>query len=133
VLENLVKYNREVFESDIENEFKKFGPEYSWIAANWIDDWNFADNLRTFNKRKEHIKALPILEFIKKHYPIAYKKFITVLLKDKQGLVRDIIQAMHPTIDISGLVNIGPSADYVGPFSTVFTEIMKMYKYPVHF
>ncbi|KKK49477.1 hypothetical protein LCGC14_3134670 [marine sediment metagenome] len=76
---------------------------------------------------------MPILEFIEDHYPIAYKKFITVLLKNKQGLVRDIIQAMHPTIDISALVNIGPGADYVGPFSTVFTEIMKMYNHPVHF
>ena len=133
VLENLIKYNREVLESDIENEFMLYGPEYSWIAANWIDDRKFADNLKTFNDRKDDIKVLPILEFIEEHYPIAYNKFITTLLKDKQGLVRDIIQAMHPTIDISALVNIGSGADYVGPYSTVFTEIMKMYNYPVYF
>ncbi len=133
VLENLARYNREVFESDIRNEFMLYGSEYSWIMVNWINDKYFADNLKIFNDRKDDVKALPILEFIKEHFPKAHQKFITTLLKDNQGLVRDIIQAMHPTIDISGLVNIGPNADYQGPFSTVFTEILKMYNHPVHF
>ncbi len=132
VLEALIKYDRRIKESDIRNEFAKFGGKYDWIMANWISQPNFADNLDKFNDRKDDIKSMSIMDFINIHYPLTYDKFIMKLLKTQRVNVRDIIQAMHPNVDISQLVNIGTNDGYIGPYSTVFEEILKMYSYPVH-
>jgi len=132
VLENLVKYNRRIDATDIKNEFKKFDREYRWIMANWLNDPDFDENLKKFNDRKDDIKAMTIDEFIYTHYRKTYDKFIKVLLKTEHIGILAIIQAMHPNVDVSGLVSLGKNSNYIGPYSTVFAEILKMYKYPVY-
>jgi len=133
VLENLIKkYNRKIDRADIEAEFGKFGDKYRFIMENWFGQPKFAESLQLFNDRKDQIKTLPIDEFIENNYPNAYDRFYVKMLKTRRVSVRDIIQAMHPTIDISALVNLGTNDDHVGPYSTVFAEILKMYKYPVY-
>ena len=91
--------------------------------------------LRTFNLRKNDIKSMSIDQFIKEHYPKAYNRFYVKMLKTKVKKLKivDIIQALHPNIDVSELVNLGTSDDYIGPYSRVFTEILRLYNYPVHF
>ncbi len=133
VLENLIKYDHPVTEIDIKNEFKKFGNQYLWIMANWISQPKFAQNLQQFNDRKDDIKSLRIDNFIKDHYSKAYNKFIKTLLKTRRVSVLGIIQAMHPDVDVSELVNLGTNDDHIGPYSRVFTEILRMYKYPIYF
>lgn len=132
VLENLIKYNRPVKETDIKSEFKKFGNQYLWIMENWINQPKFAESLKKFNKRKDDIKSMRIDEFIEKNFPKTYKKFIKTLLKTRRASVLGIIQAMHPNVDVSELVNLGTNDDHIGPYSRMFTEILKMYKYPIH-
>jgi len=135
VLENLIKYNRPIDRADIENEFGKFGDKYRVIMENWLSDPYFNDNLRTFNLRKNDIKSMSIDQFIKEHYPNAYDRFYVNMLKTKVKKLKivDIIQALHPGSAVSGLVNLGTSDDYIGPYSRVFTEILRLYNYPVHF
>jgi len=94
---------------------------------------DFNDNLDKFNERKDDIKSMPIDKFIKAYYPNAYDRFYVKMLKTRRVSIRDIIQALHPNIDISELVNLGTNIDYIGPYSRVFTEILKLYNYPVHF
>jgi len=130
VLEELIAKNGPITEVDIRNAFAKKGSQYSWIMRNWVNQRNFATNLATFNLRKSDIKSMNIMDFIQEHYPKAYTKFITVLLKKEFVHVRDIIQAMHPTVDISALV--GVNDNYINQYSTVFSEILKMYNYPVY-
>lgn len=76
---------------------------------------------------------MSIDQFIKEHYPNAYDRFYVKMLKTRRVSIKVIIQALHPGVDISGLVNLGTSIDYIGPYSTVFTEILRLYNYPVHF
>ena len=100
--------------------------------ANWLNDPDFDENLKKFNDRKDDIKAMTIDEFIYTHYRKTYDKFIKVLLKTEHIGILAIIQAMHPNVDVSGLVSLGKNSNYIGPYSTVFAEILKMYKYPVY-
>lgn len=99
---------------------------------NWFSEPDFVDNLKLFNKRKDEIKTIPIDEFIENNYPNAYDRFYVKMLRTRRVSVKDIIQAMHPNVDVSGLVNLGTNDDHIGPYSRVFTEILKMYKYPVY-
>ncbi len=128
VFETLTKYNRPVKESDIQNEFAKHGDKYSWIMFNWLNSYDFEENLRLFNKRKEQITTMPIDKFLKNNFPKAYEKFFNTMLKTHRAMVLEIIQAMHPNVDVSEIVNLGTNSDHIGPFSTVFDEILRMYR-----
>ena len=132
VLERLIKYNRPVKEADIRNEFAKFGNQYSWIMLNWLSEPNFNKNLQLFNKRKEQVKTIPIDEFIEQNFPLTYKRFVKTMLKTSHASILEIIQAMHPNIDLTELVNLGSNADHIGPYSLVFSEILRMYKYSAY-
>lgn len=131
VLESLIRYGRPVKEADIRNEFAKAGNQYSWIMFNWLNQPKFSEALQLFNERKDDIKSIPIDEFIEQNFPKTYKKFVETMLKTSHVSILEIIQAMHPTIDVTELVNLGTNDDHIGPYSTVFAEILKMYRYPV--
>jgi len=133
VLETLIKYNNDVIEADIRREFGKFGSQYTWLAENWINNRDFQENLDKFNYRKNDIKTLPLDKFIKEHYPKAYAKFYNTILKETRVRVTEIIKSLHPNVDVSDLVNLGKNDDHIGPFTWVFTEIMRTFNYPVYY
>lgn len=133
VLENLIKYNRDIDRTDIEKEFGKFADKYRVIMENWFSEPDFVDNIKLFNRRKDEIKTKPLDEFIENNYPNAYDRFYVKMLKTRRVSIRDIIQTMHPYIDISELINLGTNDDYIGPYTRVFTEILRFYNYPVRF
>ena len=133
VLESLIKYSSNIGASDIRNEFKKHGDEYLWIAENWINNRDFIDNRDKFNERKSDIKTMPLNEFIKIHYPKAYTKFYNTALKRRRVSVCEIIELLHPSIDVTDLVNLGKNDDHIGPYTHVFTEILRKMGYPVYF
>ncbi|MFX1457644.1 MAG: hypothetical protein ACFFDB_19940 [Promethearchaeota archaeon] len=40
---------------------------------------------------------------------------------------------LHPSIDVSDLINLGTDDDHIGPYTYVFTEILRKMGYPVYF
>lgn len=132
VLENLVKYKDPIEKIDIENEFNKFGDDYLWIMEKWFNDPRFERNRELFNARKDQIKAVPLNDFIEKNYPQAYSKFFNDMLKTRRVSVRKIIETLHPSVDVSQLLNLGINDDHIGPYVPVFTEILRLFNYPVY-
>jgi hypothetical protein len=133
VLENLIKYNRDITKVDIKNEFAKFPDEYTVIMENWFRQNDFTENLRVFNLRKNDVKSMPLDKFIKEHYLRVYTKFYNTLLKEHHVNVRKIIESLHPGIDVSGLVSLGTNDDHVGPFTQVFSYILRDLGYLVYY
>lgn len=76
---------------------------------------------------------MPLDEFIDAHYKNAYAKFFNTLLKKHHIKVQEIIGSMHPGIDATGLINLGTNADHIGPYSRVFTQILKNLGYPIYY
>ncbi|KKL62192.1 hypothetical protein LCGC14_2187680, partial [marine sediment metagenome] len=133
VLENLIKYTRPITKTDIRNEFGKFGDEYQVIMENWFRTNKFEYNLALFNTRKDDIKSMTLDTFIHTHYRKAYSKFYNTMLKESRVAVRKIIEELHPGVDVSGLVSLGPNDDLIGPFTYVFTYILRDLGYLLHF
>ena len=131
VLENLIKINRKIDETDIMNEFKKFGNNYLWLADNWFSEPNFKDNLALFNDRKEDIKKMSMDEWILTHYKTAYSRFYENILKDKRLQICSLISKHYPNLDISDIINMQNENDYIKEFTKVFIEIMNQYGYPI--
>lgn len=103
------------------------------IGENWINQPKFSDNLEAFNDRKELIKSMPIDEFIKEVYPVAYNRFYVNVLKNHRGQIGSLIQRFHKNIDISGLLALGKDDPYIQEFTRIFSEILKDYNYPIFF
>lgn len=133
VLENLIKYEDPITETDIENEFRKFGDDYLWIIENWFSEPKFKDNLKLFNQRKDDVKSMSLDGFIFVHYRNAFSRFFNDMLKTGRVSVRKIIEILHPYVDVSELVNLGINDDHIGPYVPVFTEILRRLGNPVHF
>ncbi|KKN55254.1 hypothetical protein LCGC14_0584220, partial [marine sediment metagenome] len=133
VLENLIKYTRPITENDIRNEFGKFGDEYQFIMENWFRQTEFEDNLDKFNDRKDDIKSMTLDSFIYTHYRKAYSKFYNTLLKESRISLRKLIEELHPGVDVSGLISLGQDDNLIGPFTYVFTYILRDLGYLVHF
>lgn len=133
VLENLIKFNRKIDQSDIRNEFRKLGSDYLWIGENWINQRSFDANLNEFNIRKEKIKSMPIDKFIEEFYPKAYNRFYVNILQKHRGQVGSLIQRFHKNIDISGLLTLGKNDPHIREFTQIFSEILKDYNYPIYF
>lgn len=133
ILEKLIKYDRNINENDIRKEFSKFGDKYLWIMENWFSSSKFSNNLQIFNKRKDEIKAMTLDEFIENNFPMAYNRFYVNMLKERRVSLQEIIKTLHPNIDISELLNLGANDDYTGPYTRIFTEILRLYKYPIYF
>ncbi len=115
------------------NEFQKFGDKYLWLAENWIGDRDFSDNLDVFNERKNDIKAMRLNEFIKIHYRKVYSRFYNTMLKKKRVSLRKISESLHPNVDVTELINLGKNDDHIGPYTRVFTEILRLFNYPVYY
>ncbi len=133
VIENLIKYNRLITKNDIRKEFGRLPDEYSVIMENWFRQRDFKDNLALFNKRKDDIKSMTLDSFIKEHYKSVYSKFYNTILKNERVNVRKLIEALHPGVDVSGLVSLGPDDNLIGPFTRVFAYILRDLGYLVHF
>jgi len=82
------------------------------------------------NKRREDLQTLPLDEFIKEHFPIAYSRFYNTLLKQSRVSVRELIESLHPNVDVTGLINLGPDDDIIGRFTWVFSYILRYYGFP---
>jgi hypothetical protein len=133
VIESLVKYKDPITENDIRSEFNKFGEKYLWIMEKWFIDPNFEYNRELFNIRKDYIKTKSLNQFIKDEYPMAYSRFYNTLLKRRRVSVREIIEMLHPNVDVTELINLGTNDDHIGPYTRIFTEIMRLFNYPTHF
>ena len=114
----------------IRNEFAKFPEKYLVIMENWFSMKDFDKNLREFNKRREDIQTLQLDEFIKEYSPIAYSKYYNTELKRSRLSVRKLIETLHPNIDVTGLINLGPDDDVISQFTWVFTYILREYGFP---
>lgn len=133
ILENLIEYRRPITRTDIQNEFAKFPDEYLVIMETWFGDPEFKKNLKLFNILKGEIKTKPLDQFIHDNYPIAYARFFNTMLKEHRINVRKLIEEYNPYIDVSTLITLGTNDDLIGPYTNVFTQILKYIGYPVYF
>lgn len=99
----------------------------------WFSDRDFQDNLIKFNDRKNDIKTMKLDQFINIYYPKAYARFFNTMLKERRVSLRNIIEYLHPNVDISDLLNLGATNDYIGPYVRVFTEVLRLYNYPTYY
>lgn len=130
VLENLIKYTTTLTQNDIRNEFAKFPDKYLVIMENWFSSRKFTENLKKFNDRKDYIKILPLNEFIEEYSPKLYLKWYNTELKNHRLSVRKLIEELHPNLDVTGLVNLGPDDDIISQFTWVFSYILREYGFP---
>jgi len=59
--------------------------------------------------------------------------FYNTALKRRRVSVREIVELLHPGIDVSDLLNLGMNDDHIGPYTRVLTEILRKMGYPIHF
>ena len=131
VLEALSRYTVAIGTTDIEREFRRHvSTENQWIMQFWLDG-DLTDKLSEFNKRKNDMQTTTLDEWFDRNYPLTYGKWYNTLLKQKRVLVINIIQDLHPKIDVTSLINLGENDDHIGPFTWVFAEILRSMHYNV--
>jgi hypothetical protein len=61
ILEHLMMYDRDIDEHDIRNEFLKLPPKLQklWILEAWLQNPDFAENLKKFNEKRKQGKKKP--------------------------------------------------------------------------
>lgn len=89
----------------------------------WFSDPDFENNRKLFNKRKDEIKALLLDEFINNNYPQAYSKFFNDMLKTRRVSVSKIIETLHPSVDVSQLLNLGMNDDHMFRFLAISSVV----------
>lgn len=131
VLEALSRYTVDIGSTDIEREFARHvSTENQWIMQFWLDG-DLTAKLDKFNERKDHMQTMTLDEWFDRNYPLTYGKWYNTLLKQKRVLVIDIIQDLHPKIDVTSLINLGENDDHIGPFTWVFAKILSSMHYNV--
>lgn len=85
---------------DIFNVFK--GNE--WVAARWVSQLSFSENLKEFNNRRNDIRLMGLEAFIQEYNPIAYERFSSILKKGRTKFDAFLLE-LHVDLDANDLVS----------------------------
>ncbi|MHA1670186.1 MAG: hypothetical protein ACTSV5_06350 [Promethearchaeota archaeon] len=86
---------------DIINVFGN-GKGNEWVAARWLSEEKFDDNLIAFNDRRRDIRLMGLEKFIEINNPIAHERFSDIL-KDDRDKFDSFLLELHNELDETDL------------------------------